>query len=51
MAETSRGIEKALDDYRTLGVTTLFGDWLKDVNGIACAFQFACKLCARVHKG
>jgi DNA-binding IclR family transcriptional regulator len=37
--KTRRGIEKALDDYRTLGVATSFGDWQKDVNGIARAFQ------------
>jgi DNA-binding IclR family transcriptional regulator len=37
--KTRRGIEQALDDYRTLGVTTSFGDWQKDVNGIARAFQ------------
>ena len=34
-----RGIENALEDYRTLGVTTSFGDWQKEVNGIARAFQ------------
>ena len=33
------GIERAMDDYRTLGVTCSFGDWQKDVNGIARAFQ------------
>lgn len=32
------GIEKALEDYRTLGVTCSFGDWNKDVNGISCTF-------------
>lgn len=37
--KTRRGIEKALDDYSALGVTTSFGDWQKDVNGIARAFQ------------
>jgi DNA-binding IclR family transcriptional regulator len=37
--ETRRGIEQALEDYRTLGVTCSFGDWQKDVNGIARAFQ------------
>lgn len=37
--KTRRGIENALEDYRTLGVTTSFGDWQKDVNGIARAFQ------------
>jgi DNA-binding IclR family transcriptional regulator len=34
-----RGIAKALDDYRSLGVTCSFGDWQKDVNGIARAFD------------
>lgn len=33
------GIEKALEDYRTLGVTCSFGEWNKDVNGISCAFD------------
>ena len=34
-----RGIEQGLQDYRTLGVTCSFGDWLKEVNGIARAFD------------
>lgn len=29
------GIEKALQDYRTLGVACSFGDWQKNVNAIA----------------
>jgi DNA-binding IclR family transcriptional regulator len=33
------GIDRSLEDYRTLGVTCSFGDWQKDVNGIARAFQ------------
>lgn len=33
------GIDKALDDYRTLGVTCSFGDWNREVNGIARAFD------------
>lgn len=33
------GIERALHEYDTLGVTCSFGDWQKDVNGIARAFQ------------
>jgi DNA-binding IclR family transcriptional regulator len=33
------GIHRAMDDYNTLGVTCSFGDWQKDVNGIARAFQ------------
>jgi DNA-binding IclR family transcriptional regulator len=37
--ETERGIRQALEDYRTLGVTCSFGDWQKDVNAIARAFN------------
>ena len=33
------GIEKSLEEYRTLGCTCSFGDWQKEVNGIAVAFQ------------
>jgi DNA-binding IclR family transcriptional regulator len=33
------GIARAMDEYATLGVTCSFGDWQKDVNGIARAFQ------------
>jgi DNA-binding IclR family transcriptional regulator len=33
------GIERSVQDYQTLGVTCSFGDWQKDVNGIARAFQ------------
>ena len=33
------GIDKALDEYRTLGITSSFGDWNKEVNGIARAFD------------
>ncbi len=33
------GIERAMSDYATLGVTCSFGDWQKDVNAIARAFQ------------
>lgn len=33
------GIEQALEDHRTLGVTCSFGDWQPDVNGIACALR------------
>ena len=33
------GIERAMKDYRALGVTCSFGDWQKDVNGIARAFD------------
>jgi DNA-binding IclR family transcriptional regulator len=34
-----RGIEQALVDYRTIGVACSFGDWQKEVNGIARAFD------------
>lgn len=34
-----RGIDQALADYAGLGVTCSFGDWQKDVNAIARAFQ------------
>ncbi len=33
------GIHKALDDYTRLGVTCSFGDWQRDVNGVARAFD------------
>lgn len=33
------GIERAMEDYETLGITCSFGDWQKDVNAIARAFQ------------
>ena len=33
------GIERALSDHRSLGVTCSFGEWQKDVNGIARAFS------------
>jgi len=34
-----KGIQKALLDYRMLRVACSFGDWQKDVNGIARAFD------------
>jgi DNA-binding IclR family transcriptional regulator len=34
-----RGIQQALADSHNLGVTCSFGDWQKDVNGIARAFD------------
>jgi DNA-binding IclR family transcriptional regulator len=34
---TQRGISRAIDEHRTLGVTCSFGEWLTHVNGIACA--------------
>jgi DNA-binding IclR family transcriptional regulator len=33
---TQRGIERALIEYRTLGVTCSFGEWQPEINGIAC---------------
>ncbi|MBG6071775.1 DNA-binding IclR family transcriptional regulator [Polaromonas sp. CG_9.7] len=33
------GVDKALEDYKTLGVTCSFGDWNKEVNGVARAFD------------
>jgi DNA-binding IclR family transcriptional regulator len=33
------GVDKALEEYRTLGVTSSFGDWNREVNGIARAFD------------
>jgi DNA-binding IclR family transcriptional regulator len=33
------GIERAVKDHAKLGVTCSFGDWQKDVNGIARAFH------------
>nr|WP_237453304.1 IclR family transcriptional regulator [Paracandidimonas lactea] len=39
--EIMDGIDKAVEEYRTLGVTTSFGDWQKDVNAIALGFQFS----------
>lgn len=41
MAYTSlrQGIEKGVQDYQAFGCTTSFGDWQKDVNGIAVGFH------------
>lgn len=36
---TRDAIERSLDEYQHLGCTTSFGDWQKDVNGIAVAFR------------
>lgn len=36
--EVRRGIDDALEEARTLGVTCSFGGWQKDVNAIARAF-------------
>ncbi len=33
------GVQRAVDDHAKLGVTCSFGDWQKEVNGIARAFQ------------
>ncbi|CAA9418234.1 MAG: Transcriptional regulator, IclR family, partial [uncultured Ramlibacter sp.] len=35
--QTRQGIERALHEHGTLGVTCSFGEWQPDVNGIACA--------------
>jgi DNA-binding IclR family transcriptional regulator len=37
--QVAADLERSLDDYRRLGVTCSFGDWQKDVNGIARAFE------------
>lgn len=34
-----RGLERALEDYRNLGVSCSFGEWQPDVNGVARAVQ------------
>jgi DNA-binding IclR family transcriptional regulator len=39
--EIMDGIDRAVSEYRELGVTTSFGDWQKDVNAIALGFQFS----------
>lgn len=36
---TQQRIEQAMQDYRSLGVATSFGDWQKNVNAIARSFQ------------
>ena len=33
------GVDKALADYSSLGITCSFGDWNKEVNGVARAFD------------
>jgi DNA-binding IclR family transcriptional regulator len=33
------GIEAALDEYRKLGICSSFGEWQKDLNGIAAAIR------------
>lgn len=35
--QTLRGIERAIHEYSTVGVTCSFGEWQPDINGIACA--------------
>lgn len=37
--QTLRGIERAIHEHGTLGVTCSFGEWQPDINGIACAVQ------------
>jgi len=34
-----RGLEQGMADYARIGVTCSFGDWQKEVFGIACAFD------------
>jgi len=38
-AQTRRGIERAIHEHSTLGVTCSFGEWQENINGIACAIQ------------
>jgi DNA-binding IclR family transcriptional regulator len=38
-ADASRSLARATEDYRTLGVTTSFGEWQQDVNAIARPFH------------
>jgi DNA-binding IclR family transcriptional regulator len=33
------GVMRSLEEYRTIGCCTSFGDWQPDVNAIAIAFQ------------
>ena len=33
------GVDKAIEEYRTLGIASSFGDWNREVNGIARAFD------------
>lgn len=35
--EIRSGIERAIDEHSTLGVTCSFGEWQQGINGIACA--------------
>jgi DNA-binding IclR family transcriptional regulator len=37
--QVQAAVEQALEDHRQLGVTCSFGDWQRDVNGIARAFE------------
>ena len=37
--EVKAGVDKAVQDYRCLGVTCSFGEWQRSVNAIACAFD------------
>lgn len=39
LTSIKQGIDKAITDYKTLGCTQSFGDWHKEVNAIAAAFQ------------
>lgn len=38
-AEARRGVERAIHEHATLGVTCSFGEWQQDINGIACAVR------------
>jgi DNA-binding IclR family transcriptional regulator len=38
-ADTRAAVEKAMQEYASLGVSCAFGSWQKDVNGIGRAFQ------------
>lgn len=40
-SEIIAGINQAIADYRRLGCTYSFGDWQKEVNGIAVAFRLS----------
>jgi DNA-binding IclR family transcriptional regulator len=37
--QVQAGVDQALQEYRTIGCCTSFGEWQKDVNAIAIAFR------------
>lgn len=39
--EILEGINRAISDHKNLGCTCSFGDWQKDVNGVAVGFQLS----------